>query len=135
MSERVEARNESRIEIADDFARGGKNWAGNAGIPNDKAELADRLRALPVVDVDNRTRRSFKAAFANVAHDAHYHKQARIAIHVAEFDGLAQRIMVRPLLLCQRIADDGDRLRIGRVAIFKESSLQHGNTQCLEISL
>src|SRR6516162_7732886 len=87
------------------------------------------LGALSIIDIDNRARGRLEGGFTDIPNDSHDGKQARIAVHIAEFDGLAESILIWPPCTGQRLADHRHVLSIRPVALFKDAPAQQGNAK------
>ena len=64
----------------------------------------------------------------DITHHAHHGEQAQVAVHIAEFDHPAERILARKELARERGAHDRDLLRIERVALAGEAPLDERHT-------
>ena len=71
----------------------------------------------------------------NVTDDPHNRQQAQIAIHISEFDGVADRIEARPAITRERLADYRHVRRIRAVTLVEDASSKERNSERLEISL
>src|SRR5713101_6180568 len=75
------------------------------------------------------------AVFMHVTYNADNGQQAEVAIHVSEFNGVADGILAGPALAREGCADDRNVRRIGAVTLVKHSSVQERNSEGLEISV
>ena len=94
-----------------------------------------RARALEQIHIDDGPRRLVDAVFARVADDAYNRQQAHIAIHVSKFNGVADRVLMRPAIACERFADQGHVRRARGVTLVEHASAEQRNSQHLEISV
>src|SRR2546423_3606186 len=93
------------------------------------------MRALKQIDIHGRPRWRIDAIFMYVSYDANNGQQAKVAIHVSEFNGVADGILAEPALAREGCADDCNVRRVGAVAIVKDSSAKQRNSEGLKISV
>src|SRR5215475_14186320 len=113
-------------------ARGGKDCLRPAGSANKDGEAPRSLWPLAIVDIDGGTRSDFQTVVANVTNHANYREQARVAVHISEFDSAADGILVWPFFFCEGLANEGDMRRVYGVAVIKEAALKERNAETLE---
>ena len=71
----------------------------------------------------------------DIADDADDGEQAHVAIHVSEFNGVADRVLTGPGGAGQRVADKGDVGRVGGVVGVEDTTAKQGNAESAEISI
>src|SRR6516225_8140374 len=106
-----------RVKLPDDTAGGRGHGSRVASGSENYREIAPASEALAIIDVYGRCRRFLKTAIADVAYDADNPEQAKVAIHVAEFNRSAQGVLVRPSSTGERFADDGDVRGVNSVPV------------------
>ena len=70
----------------------------------------------------------------NITDNADNGQQAQVAIHVSEFNGVADWVLAGPAVASQRSADHGHMRRVRAVALVKHAPAQKRNSESLEVS-
>src|SRR5215472_10897607 len=90
------------------------------------------IGALSVVHVHRRARSGFEGVLAYVADNTDHGQQPWIAVHISEFDGSADGILVGPLLPGEGFADQRAMRSLQGVALVKRSTFYERNTEGFE---
>src|SRR5690349_18093746 len=133
LRERTESRRNVRVEVVEDSARFGRDHLRVCIAEHGYGNC--RARALEQIDIDGGTRRRIDAVITNISDDADDGKQAQIAIHVAELDGVADGILAGPAFAGKRFADDSDVRRIRAIVRVKDATTNERNLQNLEVAI
>src|SRR2546430_1008115 len=76
-----------------------------------------------------------RGCIMHVTYNANNRQQAEVAIHVPEFNGVADGILAGPALAREGYADDCRMGRVGAVVLVKDSPTKKRNSERLEISV
>src|SRR6185436_12551801 len=90
---------------------------------------------MAVIDVNDRTWREIQALRANIAGDANDGKRLQIAVHIAELDHLADRVLIGPPLASQKFADYGNMRRTPMILFAENPPADQRNAQGTEVVL
>ena len=94
-----------------------------------------RLRALEQIYVYGRLWWRIGAVIMHVTYNANNREQPEVAVHIAKFNGLADRILAEPVLACEGYAYERGMRRVRTVAIVKHSPAHDRNAEGLKISV
>ena len=93
------------------------------------------LRTLEEIYVHGRLWWRIGAVIMHVTDNANNRQQADVAIHVPEFNGVADGILAGPALAREGCANDRRMGRIPAVALVKDSPTKERNSERLKISV
>lgn len=125
----VKARRHIRIELVKDAASGGDDGIRFRGSVQDDGETIGSHRALTIIDVNGGRSSGLQGMIVDVADNTNDCEEARIAIHVPEFDGAADGILIGPRLLGERLADESDMRGVDCVVFVEETALEKRNVE------
>ena len=89
--------------------------------------------ALVVIGVNDGAGREIEALGADIVDDADDGEGLQVAVHVAEFDGLADGVLVGPALAGKGLADEGGVGAVGVGAGVEEAAADEGNFEGAEV--
>src|SRR5438034_11303220 len=92
------------------------------------------LRTLEEIYVHGRLWWRIGAVIMHVTDNANNRQQADVAIHVPEFNGVADGILAGPALAREGCANDRRVGRISAVALVKDSRTQERNSESMNLS-
>ena len=96
-------------------------------------EVCGLARTLRVVDIERRPDIFGKPILAHVTDDADDVQRVQVAVHVAELNALAERLLVGEVLPGERLADDGDVFSVRRVGRAEGAPADDGDAHGREI--
>src|SRR5262249_36461630 len=88
---------------------------------------------LLVIDVNNQGHKAVESFRANVANNSNNHEKFQIPVHIAEFNDVADKIVIRPLLPRHGVADDRDMECINAVPLIEQTSTQQKDSSNPEV--
>ena len=107
------------IEFAQDLTRHRHHCRWICRGANDNREVIRRLGPLRNIYVDGRRSRTLQAFSVHVSDNSNDGEWPKIAIHVAELNQAAQRVLVGPLLTRERLANQRYMRRVHGVTLVK----------------
>lgn len=133
--ERLDAGSDLRVDVVDQPSHRAHQGFRIALRDDDDVERpGEGTGTLPRVGVEGGPRRRFQARFADVSDDPDDGERTQVAVHVAELDQLADRILRGPGGVGQRLADHGDMSRLWMVSLVEQPAVQQRDPHRPEVA-